>query len=218
MSLTPLSPAKDCDAMPLSGEYLKKYGMILAAEESFARLVALGLWVKRPLTPWHYLIPGMFIFDILRRNQAVSRYSAVFIFPRKTALDTALDVIRGEDRESRISRAEEKTREWLESLGLDSDSLHHAHRGQTSILVDHYSRLLQSEGSTYFSLLRGGYVTRLDYQAYLQRLGEAEQEVDRAVAEAHGRTPEIWARLRAEQAQVEDLRRKDMEKAFLEDR
>jgi hypothetical protein len=192
--------------------------MILSAEESFARLVALGLWVKRPLTTWHYLIPGMFIFDILRRNQAISRYSAVFLFPRKTALDAALDVIRGEDRESRLSRAEEKIREWLESLSLYSDSLQHAHRGQVSVLVEHYSRLLQSEGSTYSSLLRGCYVTGLDYQAYLQRLEKAEQEVDRAVAEAHGRTPEIWTRLRAEQAQVEDLRKKETEKVFPEGR
>jgi hypothetical protein len=192
--------------------------MILAVEESFARLVALGLWVKRPVTTWHYLIPGMFIFDILRRNQAVSRYSAVFHFPRKVALDAALDILQGENREARLFRAEEEIRNWLESLRLFSESLLRAHREQISVLVEHYSGLLLGEGSAYPSLLRKWYRTRQDYQTYLQRLAAAEQEVDRAVAEAHGHTPEIWARLRAEQAQVEELRRKEIEKVFPEDR
>ena len=198
----------------MSGEYLKNYGLILAAEESFARLVTLGLWVKRPLTTWHYLIPGMFIFDILRRNQAVNRYSAVFLFPRKAALDAALDVIRGEDRKSRLSRAEEKIGTWLGSLNLFSETLQRAHRGQVAVLVEHYSRLLQGEGDGYPAVLLSSYPTPQDYQTFLQRLGAAEQEVDRAVAEAHGHTPDIWARLRAEQAQVEDIRSKEIKRIF----
>ena len=200
--------------MALSGEWLKNYRMILAAEESFARLVALGLWVKRPLTTWHYLIPGMFIFDLLRRNQAISRYSAVFLFPRKAALDAALDIIRGEDRKSRLSRAEEEIGTWLRSLNLFSESLQRAHRGQVAVLVEHYSRLLQGKGDSYPALLRSFYPTPQDYQTFLLRLGAAEQEVDRAVAEAHGHTPEIWARLRAEQAQVEDIRSKEVKRIF----
>lgn len=200
--------------MAWSGEWLKNYRMILAAEESFARLVALGLWVKRPLTTWHYLIPGMFIFDILRRNQAISRYSAVFLFPRKAALDAALDVIRGEDRKSRLSRAEEEIGKWLGSLNLFSESLQRAHRGQVAILAEHYSRLLQGQGDSYPALLRSAYPTPQDYQTFLLRLEAAEQEVDRAVAEAQGHTPEIRARLRAEQAQVEDIRSKEIKKIF----
>ena len=202
----------------MSAEYIKNYGMILAAEESFARRVALGLWVKRPLTTWHYLIPGMFFFDLLRRNQAVSRYSAVFLLPRKAALDAALDIMRGEPRESRFSRAEEEIRKWLQSLDLFTEGLLRGHREQISVLVEHYSVLLREEGDAYPSLLRRCYRTRQDYQAYLRRLEAAEQEVDRAVADQHGHTPEIWGRLRAEKAQVEELRRKEIEQVYPEDR
>jgi hypothetical protein len=200
--------------MSSSGEYLKNYGLILAAEESFARLVALGLWVKRPVTTWHYLVPGMFFFDLLRRNQAVSRYSAVFLFPRKAALNAALDMMRGDAREARLSRAEEEIGTWLGSLNLFSETLQRAHRGQVAVLVEHYSRLLLGRGDSYPAVLRSSYRTPQDYQTFLQRLGAAEQEVDRAVGEAHGHTPEIWARLRAEQAQVEDIRSKEMKKIF----
>lgn len=198
----------------MRGEYSRNYRMILDAEESFARLVALGLWVKRPLTAWHYLIPGIFIFDILRRNQAISRYSAVFLFPRKAALDAAMDAIRGEDRKSRFSRAEEEIGAWLRSLNLFSETLQQAHRGQVAVLVEHYSRLLQADGDAYPAILHSSYPTLLDYQDFLQRLGSAEQEVDRAVAGVHRQTAEIWARLRAEQTQVEDIRGKEAKRIF----
>jgi hypothetical protein len=156
----------------------------------------------------------MFIFDILRRNQAISRYSAVFLFPRKAALDAALDVIRGADRKSRLSRAEEEIGAWLRSLNLFSETLQRAHRAQVAVLVKHYSKLLQGKGDSYPAVLRSSYPTPQDYQTFLQRLGAAEQEVDRAVAEAHGHTPEIRDRLRTEQAQVEDIRSKEVKKIF----
>ncbi|HUT72765.1 MAG TPA: NF038143 family protein, partial [Desulfatiglandales bacterium] len=63
-----------------------KYDMILSAEGSFARTVALGVVVRRPLTAWHYLIPGMFLIDFLRRSAEIRKYSEHFLFPRRQAL------------------------------------------------------------------------------------------------------------------------------------
>ena len=59
---------------------MEKYNMILAAEEQFAREVTLGVIVTRPLTVWHYIIPGMFIIDFLRRGSAIRRYNKHFIY------------------------------------------------------------------------------------------------------------------------------------------
>ena len=68
---------------------MEKYKMILMAEEKMAREVTLGVIVTRPLTVWHYIIPGMFIIDFLRRGSALRKYTEHFMFPRKLAIDAA---------------------------------------------------------------------------------------------------------------------------------
>ena len=37
---------------------MEKYDIIVDAEQQFAREVTLGVIVTRPLTVWHYIIPG----------------------------------------------------------------------------------------------------------------------------------------------------------------
>ena len=190
------------------------YRIILEAEESFARAVALGVVVKKPLTPWHFIIPGMFIFDFLRRNSETKRYGELFLFPRKLALDGTLDILTGEDRKQVLSRVEEDIRQWLISLKHYSERLLRGHMEQINLLIDHYSKLFQAEGNSYPELVRNACKTQDQFMSYLQRLVAAEQEVDGAVAEIRGGTPEIWQRLRAEQAQVEEMRKKEIERIF----
>jgi len=190
------------------------YRIILEAEESFARTVALGVVVKKPLTAWHFIIPGVFIFDFLRRSSETRRYGELFLFPRKSALHGALDVLEEGDRKQVLSRVEEKIRQWLISLKLYSERLLRGHMEQINLLMDHYIRLLQAGGKSYPELVRNAYKTQDQFMGYLQRLAAAEQEVDGAVAEIHGGTPEIWQRLRAEQVQVEEMRKKEIERIY----
>jgi hypothetical protein len=195
-------------------ELEKKYDIILSAEEEFARGVALGVLVKRPLTPWHVLIPGMFILDFLRRSSEIKRYSNLFLFPRKLALALALDTSKGEEMKNRISRAEEEIRQWLTSLQLYSGGLHGEQMEVIRLLVDHYSNLLNAEGKSYHSLVRNAYKTRENYEAYLHQLAPVEKRVDQAIAELREETQDIWGRLQAEQVQVEELRKKEVERIF----
>ena len=85
---------------------------------------------------------------------------------------------------------------------------------QIHLLIDHYIKLFQAEGNSYPELVRNAYKTQDQFMGYLQRLVAAEQEVDGAVAEIHGGTPEIWQRLRAEQVQVEEMRKKEIERIY----
>jgi hypothetical protein len=190
------------------------YRIILEAEESFARTVALGVVMKKPLTAWHFIIPGMFIFDFLRRNSETTRYGELFLFPRKTALHGTLNVLKGDDRKQVLSGVEEDMRQWLISLKLYSERLLRGHMEQIHLLMDHYIKLFQVEGNSYPELVRNAYKTQDQFMGYLQRLVAAEQEVDAAVAEIDGGTPEIWGRLRAEQIQVEALRKKEVQRIF----
>ena len=109
---------------------------------------------------------------------------------------------------------EEKIGQWLRLLKLFSERLLRGHMEQINLLMDHYVRLFQAEGRTYPELVRNAYKTRESFMDYFRRLATTEQEVDAAIGEIHRGTPEIWQRLRAEQAQVEELRIKEIERIF----
>lgn len=192
----------------------EKYRKILFAEEAFAREVALGVHITRPLTVWHYLIPGMFIIDFLRRMSAVRRYSYHFLFPRKLALDIARAALRGGERRSDLSRAREETGKWLDSLGLYSDGLNDRQVEVVEILVEHYQRLLSAEGNNYLSLNEYAYGNRGAYEAFLAHLASAEAEVDREILETQGQDKGLLERLTAEKAQVKKQRKKHTDKIF----
>jgi hypothetical protein len=192
----------------------KQKALILDGEESFARAVALGVIVKRPPSAWHFLLPGMFLFDFLRRSSETKRYSDVFLFPRKLALDGAFELLNGEDRKRVFSQVEEDFKRWLITLKLDSERLLRAHMGEITLLVDHYTRLLRTEEGSYHGLIRQAYSTREHYKTFLTELSAAEREVDQAVAAFHGGSPAIWQRLQAEQVQVEELRKKEIQRSF----
>jgi hypothetical protein len=195
-------------------DHAKKKALVLDGEESFARAVALGVIVKRPPSAWHFLLPGMFLFDFLRRSSETKRYSELFLFPRKLALDGAFDLLKGEDRKQVFLRLEEGIKGWLISLKLDSERLLRAHMGQVTLLVDHYVKLLQAEEVSYHGLIQQAYSTRERYETFLAELSAGEQEIDQAVAEFHGGSAAIWQRLRVEQVQVEELRKKETKLIF----
>jgi hypothetical protein len=192
----------------------RKYKVILNAEESFARAVALGVYVRRPLTAWRFLLPGMFIFDVLRRSSEIRRYSDLFLFPRKLALDGALDILNGEDRKNILSQIEKEIRQWLTSLKIYSERLLRGHMDEIHLLIDHFSKLLNAVGNSYYALVKNAYKTREQYEAHLHQLTAAEQEIDQAISNIHGEAIDIWERLRAEQAQAEKLREKEVNRTF----
>jgi len=192
----------------------KKYDIILSAEETFARSVALGMVAKRPLTPWHYLIPGMFILDFLRRSSEIRRYAKHFMFSRELAINAARDIINGEDTDNRLLRAEEEIKEWLRSLNLYSMSLHQSQMEEVTLLIGQYCKLLNAEGDSYHSLIRNACNNRENYEAYVRQLSSVGKEVDRAIVEKQGDTQALRERLLAEQEQVERLRKKEVDIIF----
>ena len=191
-----------------------KYDLILYAEEALARQVALGVIVTRPQSVWHYLIPFMFIFDFLRRSSTMRRYTQLFMFPRKLAMDAARRIIEGEERKERISWTEEEIKVWLETLNLYSPSLQTAQMKVVTRLMDHYTKLLQTEGETYYDLVRNAYMSQSDYQAFLSQLKALEQEVDRAIIEKLGETEKLREKLLAEEEQLERMRQKRIDDIF----
>lgn len=188
--------------------------MILTAEEKMAREVTLGVIVTRPLTVWHYIIPGMFIIDFLRRGSALRKYNQHFMFPRKLAIDAAQALARGEDKSTLFSHIENETRSWLNSLDLYTPGLAQAQLAVIKLMVDHYAKLLKEDGYSVYALIKKAYESRQYFQGFIDELTAAEAEVDRELIAKKGETEKLKAKISAEQEQLKERREKIIEEVF----
>jgi len=193
---------------------MDKYNIIMSAEQQFAREVTLGVIVTRPLTVWHYIIPGMFVIDFLRRGSAIRQYTKHFMFPRMCALDAAVAVTQEEDKETLNSRIKEDLRIWLESVNLYSSDLFHAHVELVELLAGHYLKLLNSEGDTFYLLIENAYQNRDRFKQYIETITSAENEVDRQVMEKLTGNQKVQEKIIAEKQQIAKRRRKIMDEIF----
>ncbi len=193
---------------------MEKYDIIVEAEQQFAREVTLGVIVTRPLTAWHYIIPGFFIIDFLRRGSAIRQYTKHFMFPRKLALAAAVDQIQGEDQESIHANLADQTRIWLESLRLYTPDLVKAHLELIEILTGHYLKLLSADGDTFDILLESAYQSSDNFGQFVASVTAAENKVDRQVIEQLGGDEKVKEKIQAEQEQIANRRQKILENLF----
>ena len=193
---------------------MDKFDIILNAEQQFAREVTIGVLYLRPLSAWHYLIPGMFIIDFLRRGSAIRKYTETFMFPRKLALQAARDLSAGNTRAAIDPHLETEIKSWLAALQLDSHDLVRAQKETVDLLIDHYVKLLQAEGESYYDLIQNAYSSRETFEAHLREITAAENEVDRAILVRVGDNPAVKEKLELEARQVENRRRKILEDIF----
>lgn len=188
--------------------------MILTAEEKMAREVTLGVIVTRQLTVWHYIIPGMFIIDFLRRGSALRKYTQTFMFPRKLAIDAAQALAQDEDKSTVFSHIENETRSWLNSLDLYTPGLLQAQLAVIKLMVDHYAKLLKEDGYSVYALIKKAYESRQYFQGFIDELTAAEAEVDRELIAKKGETEKLKAKISAEQEQLKERREKIIEEVF----
>lgn len=193
---------------------MEKPKMILMAEEALAREVTLGVIVTRPLTVWHYIIPGMFIIDFLRRGSALKKYTEHFMFPRKRAVEAAQALAQGQSETDVLEQIENDTRAWLHSLDLHSPGMLQAQVSAIQLLIDHYGRLLREEGYSVYALMKAAYRTRENLHVFFDQLTAAEAEVDRELIARMGESEKLKEKILAEQKQLEERRQKIIEEVF----
>jgi len=193
---------------------MEKYKMILTAEEQFAREVTLGVIVTRPLTVWHYIIPGMFIIDFLRRGTAIRQYTKHFLFPRKLAMDAAQALAQGEDKAEVRSRIETNTSAWLSSVKLYTPELLRAQLTVIDLMINHYDKLLAVDGNSVYALIKNAYGNRESFQKFINELTAAEKDVDRELIAIKGENEKLKEKIAAEQEQLGERRKKIIEEVF----
>lgn len=193
---------------------MDQFDRITAAEEQFAKEVVLNVLYLRPPKMWQNLIPGMFIFDFLRRTGATRRYTKKYMFPRRLALDAARELSSGVGTESVARRIEERIATELHPLQLPSTTLARAYQQVIDLLTAHYERLIQAQGESYDELIRFAYRTAGEYEGHLKQLTAAENAIDKAVVEAAGPGGTLGEELQLEADQVAQCRRKVTDRIF----
>ena len=193
---------------------MEKYKMILMTEEQMAREVTLGVIVTRPLTVWHYIIPGMFIIDFLRRESTLRKYTEHFMFPRKLAIDAAQALVRDDDEAAVLSHIENENRSWLSGLDLNTPGLLQAQLKVIKLLIEHYARLLKADGVSVYALIKKAYENRGSFQEHVDELTAAEAEVDRELIAKRGESEKLKAKISEEQKQLKKKKKKIIEEVF----
>lgn len=190
------------------------FDRITAAESQFAKEVVLNVLYLRPPKMWQNLIPGMFIFDFLRRSRAIRRYTRKYMFPRRLAMDALKEFSGGAGTETVARRIRQRIEAELQPLQLPSPALARSYQQMVDLLTIHYKRLIQAQGETYDQLVRNAYPTAAEYENHLEALTAAEKEIDRAVAAAAGPGAALGEELQLEAEQVAQRRRKVLERIF----
>jgi hypothetical protein len=193
---------------------MNRFDRITAAEEQFAKEVVLNVLYLRPPKMWQNLIPGMFIFDFLRRNRAIRRYSKKYMFPRHLAVDALREFSGGVGTESVARRIRERIDAELQPLQLPSPALALAYQKLVDLLTGHYKRLVRAQGESYDELVRNAYPTLSEYENHIEQLAVAENEIDKMVVEAVGPGGPLGDELQLEADQVAQRRRKVLERIF----
>jgi hypothetical protein len=193
---------------------MDKPTIILSAEAQFAREVTLSVIYQLPLPLWTSVIPGMFIFDFLRRNASIRRYTKHYLFPRKQALNASHSISNNEEKSSINEHIQNEIENWLNAQNILSNDLANAYKKLIDLLAKHYAKLMDAEGTGYYELIENAYASRSAFKKYLARLGAAEAQIDRLFLNLRKTDEKLTDRLKIEAQQVKQRRNKILEDIF----
>lgn len=197
--------------MPLSLD--EKYEIIYSHEENFAYALAKRVVKKPEVSVWMILIPILFIHHAHKINQyktGVKQFAGGILSSKKKALDKSY---------KEVSTGEELnygTDDYFPDVELKT--LHERALGQKQakvirIMESHYKALFNTEGESMTELLRKAYGGTGDYRHYLNRMYEAEKELNRYLVENVHTNGDSIAVVRQIEKSCQELREEEL-KAF----
>lgn len=190
-------------------EISRKQDLILKYEEDFAHQLATRVIMKPRLTLWIILIPIFIVFYIMQLQKCINGrkgFAGHYLLGKRRALDEAVEIVRT-GRKADIKK--------LVQLS-DAPDIGGRERAEVlSILVEHFTNLLQSDGADYDELVRSQYRNQTNYLLFLNRLNRAEQDFN-AVLSPHLKNEHdgVNGVVRTMELQSEKLRRETAEKIF----
>ena len=191
---------------------MEKTTIILSAESQFAREVALGIIYQLPLPIWYSLIPGMFLFDFIRRNRTISNFTKFYMFSRELALAVAAS--DGEKPSAIDKHSQTKIENWLKSQNRLSEELVKAQKKMVDVIAKHYKKLLNADGKTHNDLIENAYKTRKAFQSHLDKLEKTENKINQIMMGHQNQSDTVNERLEIEARQIKLRRNRMLEDIF----
>ncbi|KPJ97995.1 MAG: hypothetical protein AMK71_12150 [Nitrospira bacterium SG8_35_4] len=153
----------------------EKSALILEQEETFAMALASKVINKPLLSLWMILIPIFFVFyfnNLKKYRDGCKQFAENYIIDKKRALNEAVEVVNtGREPDIRA----------LAELSNMNSKAREKQANTLAVLVEHYTILLNSDGEDFASLIRAAYGTLTNYLLFLNRLNQAEKEVNKAL-------------------------------------
>ena len=170
----------------------------------------------KPFTVWEVTIPIIFIFGYMKSKETREVFAQNVMFTKKMAIQAAFDMLKkGQTRESVMERIRSKTQDMIASVpdGIYSAEIRREQLKEIDLLIDHYCRLLNSQGNDYDSLVLNAYQTPDRLADFFERLQEAEDGVGRAARNTLGGSADTPT-LERMKAAMKKSRLKETEKIF----
>lgn len=167
----------------------EKYKSILAHERSWANSLFKSIRAPRQISVWEVLMPIFLVFNYARAKADRDTFVQNVLFTKELALKAARDmVMKGRTKDAVTAPIGERTRALLESVpeGIYSEQIRQKQLLEIDLLIDHYGRLFQADGSDFDSLVLSAYGGRADYAAFLEQLKAAEHDVNLASLQTVG--------------------------------
>jgi Fe2+ transport system protein B len=200
----------------LSVSLKQKYDRIIARERALANSVARSVVAPRPFGVWDIMIPMVFILNFMKNKQMRELFIQNYIFTKQLALQAAFDILKkGQSREEVLARIVSKTGDILasEAQEIYSNEIRREQMKEMDLLIDHYRKLLESDGDDYSSFVANAYQNGHSYSIFLEQLMAAEKKVSQAAQQTLGDKADTAALSRIEAATAR-LRMAEVEKIF----
>ncbi len=165
-------------------DFEQRFTVIFKREEQFAHTLATSVIQKPKLSVWMFLVPILIIYHanhIKRYKNNLANFQQGFTKTKLHALNLAREeLVRGE-------RKQEREMDLFADYDIEGPNVQQVRNRQLEeirLLTKHYRILLRSSGRDYPELVRSAYKTKKEYKKFLNKLNQAEKEVNKAALHA----------------------------------
>jgi len=190
---------------------------ILAEERDVAKAVASEVTGTFALGVWDFMLPPLFAINLLKHQRTKEAFTLNYLFTKKLALEAARNILQhGLTKNDSLSQVERQTAAILSSdrKGIYSEKVRLKQIQEIGLLIDHYQKLLVSEGKTYSDMVKAAYKDREVFKTFLYRLTSAEKEVNRAALQIVGKNVEAKDFVARMEEAVAYIRDRDLDNIF----
>ena len=135
---------------------------------------------------WKTMLAPSQMAGYIRFGRSLHQIRENLLFTKKLAFHAAKEVYRGNDRAHELGLIVIKTRKISDQRkkGLYTEKVRRRQMDEIEWLIEHYLRLLNSNGVTCEERIKDAYSTKRKFLAFLNRLHKLEQDVIQGIIEA----------------------------------